>query len=85
MADLSGVELTTHLFQEWIPKAYEIRLTVVGRRDFAVAIHAHSTVTRIDWRADYDALTYNMIECPAEIVERARVFLSVAGLTYGGI
>ncbi len=83
LADLTGLELTTHLFQEWIPKAYEIRLTVVGKRHFAVAIHAHSTATRIDWRADYDSLTYEVIECPAEIIELARDFLSAAGLTYG--
>lgn len=80
---LPGVELTAHLFQKWIPKAYEIRLTVVGKRDFAVAIHAHSATARIDWRADYDALTYEVIECPSDITERARAFLSSVGLTYG--
>ncbi|HWR48699.1 MAG TPA: ATP-grasp ribosomal peptide maturase [Pseudonocardiaceae bacterium] len=83
LVDLTGLELTTHLFQEWIPKAYEIRLTVVGKRDFAVAIHAHSAAARIDWRTDYDALTYEVMDCPAEVAERARVFLSAAGLTYG--
>ena len=83
LSDLTGLELTTHLFQEWIPKAYEIRLTVIGKRHFAVAIHAHSTATRIDWRTDYDALTYEVIDCPTEIAELARDFLSVTGLTYG--
>jgi ATP-grasp ribosomal peptide maturase len=83
LADLTGLELTTHLFQERIPKAYEIRLTVVGKRDFAVAIHAHSTAARIDWRTDYDALTYEVIDCPAGIANRVRDFLSAAGLTYG--
>lgn len=83
LADLTGLELTTHLFQEWIPKAYEIRLTVVGKRHFAVAIHAHSAGTRIDWRTDYDALTYEVIDCPPAVVELAHGFLSVAGLIYG--
>jgi ATP-grasp ribosomal peptide maturase len=83
LADLAGLELTTHLFQEWIPKAYEIRLTVVGKRYFAVAIHAHSAATRIDWRTDYDSLTYEVIECPVEIAELACEFLLAAGLTYG--
>lgn len=40
LADLTGLELTTHLFQKRIPKAYEIRLTAVGKHDFVVAIHA---------------------------------------------
>jgi ATP-grasp ribosomal peptide maturase len=83
LADLAGVGLTTHLFQEWIPKAYEMRLAVAGKRHFAVAIHAHSNATRVDWRTDYDALTYEAIDCPAEIVECVHFFLSVAGLTYG--
>jgi ATP-grasp ribosomal peptide maturase len=83
LADLTGLELTTHLFQEWIPKAYEIRMTVVGKRDFAVAIHAHSAAARIDWRTDYDALTYEVIECPMGIADRVHAFLSATGLTYG--
>ncbi|MGQ0778727.1 MAG: hypothetical protein ACT4NY_30655 [Pseudonocardiales bacterium] len=83
LTDLAGVELTTHLFQKWIPKAYEIRLTVVGKRHFAVAIHAYSTATRVDWRTDYNALTYEVINCPNDVAEQARSFLSVAGLTYG--
>ncbi|MFN2497438.1 MAG: ATP-grasp ribosomal peptide maturase [Pseudonocardiaceae bacterium] len=83
LADLPGLELTTHLFQEWIPKAYEVRLTVVGKRHFAVAIHAHSTGTRVDWRTDYDALTYDVVDCPPGVLDCARAFLSSAGLTYG--
>jgi ATP-grasp ribosomal peptide maturase len=83
LADLAGLELTTHLFQEWIPKAYEVRMTVVGKRDFAVTIHAHSAAARIDWRTDYDALTYEVIDCPTEVSERAHTFLSAAGLSYG--
>lgn len=83
LTELAGLELTTHLFQQWIPKAYEVRLTVVGKHHFAVAIHAHSTSTRVDWRSDYDALTYTVIQCPAEVVDRAHDFLRAAGLVYG--
>lgn len=50
---------------------------------FAVAIHAHSARTRVDWRSDYDALTYTEIQCPADIAERAHAFLCAAGLVYG--
>ncbi|MGQ0717249.1 MAG: hypothetical protein ACT4NP_08005 [Pseudonocardiales bacterium] len=49
---------TAHLLQEWVPKRYDARVTMVGHRPFAVAIHAHNDATRIDWRADYNALTY---------------------------
>ncbi len=83
LSDLAGLELTTHLFQEWVPKAYEVRLTMVGKRPFAVAIHAHSTDTRVDWRTDYDALAYEVVDCPADIADRAHAFLHEAGLNYG--
>jgi hypothetical protein len=83
LTDLASLGLTTHLFHAWIPKAYEIRLTVVGKRHFAVAIHAHSTATRVDWRTDYDESTYEVIDFPAEIADRVHAFLSVASLTYG--
>lgn len=83
LSDLGGVELTTHLFQEWVPKAYDVRLTVIGRREFAVAIHAHTEQTRVDWRCDYDALTYEVLECPADLASKSRAFLSAAGLSYG--
>ncbi|HET9256533.1 MAG TPA: hypothetical protein VFO16_15235 [Pseudonocardiaceae bacterium] len=75
--------MTTHLLQEWIPKAYEVRLTVVGDHHFAVGIHAQSAATRVDWRTDYDALTYDVMTCPDDIARQARAFLSAIGLTYG--
>ncbi|MGH3622785.1 MAG: hypothetical protein ACRDQ5_13465, partial [Sciscionella sp.] len=83
LIDLAGVELTMHLFQKWLVKAYEVRLTVVGSHVFPVAIYAHSAGTRVDWRSDYDALTYEVVDCPTEVAARARAFLSAACLTYG--
>lgn len=55
---------TVHLFQEWIPKRYDLRLTVVGDRFFAVAIHASSDEALADWRSDYGALSYEPMEVP---------------------
>jgi ATP-grasp ribosomal peptide maturase len=59
-----SVSLTAHLFQEQIPKDHEIRLTVVGRDMFPAVIHAGSEASRVDWRSDYDALTYDTCEVP---------------------
>jgi hypothetical protein len=61
------VESTAHLFQEWIPKKCDVRLTVVGNRFFAVAIHANSDKARIDWRSDYGALSYEPVKTPDDI------------------
>ncbi|MFM9445264.1 MvdC/MvdD family ATP grasp protein [Streptomyces acidiscabies] len=58
LADLRGIETTAHLFQAWIGKSHEVRLTVVGSRMFAVEVHAGSDAAREDWRSDYGSLTY---------------------------
>jgi ATP-grasp ribosomal peptide maturase len=80
--DLAGVSATAHLFQQWVPKAYEVRLTVVGDQLFPVAIHAGSDQARIDWRSDYDALTYQVIDCPAEVRQHVSGFCQAFALTY---
>lgn len=36
--DDPAIALSCHLFQEWVPKAFDVRLTVVGERCFAVAV-----------------------------------------------
>ncbi|GIG63695.1 ATP-grasp ribosomal peptide maturase [Longispora fulva] len=83
LVDLAGVETTAHLFQAWVPKAFEVRLTVVGRRLFPAAIHAGSDAARVDWRADYDSLTYETIACPAPVVASVARFQQRFGLIYG--
>lgn len=52
------IGLTVHLFQEYIPKKHDVRLTVVGDRFFAAAIHTDSDDAYIDWRSDYGSLRY---------------------------
>lgn len=43
-ADVNDLDLslTMNLFQEWVPKRYDARVTVVGQHIFGVAIHAAS-------------------------------------------
>ncbi|MGH8574632.1 MAG: MvdC/MvdD family ATP grasp protein, partial [Gammaproteobacteria bacterium] len=52
----AAVAHTMHLFQQWVPKEYEVRLTVVDDRFFAARIDARSPAASVDWRADYEAL-----------------------------
>jgi len=61
------LKLTAHLFQEQVPKAFEARAVVIKETVFAVRIDAASEAARADWRSDYDALTYTVIELPAEV------------------
>ncbi|WP_150248732.1 ATP-grasp ribosomal peptide maturase [Nocardiopsis deserti] len=78
-----AVGLTAHCFQEWVDKAFEVRLTVVGETMFAVAIHAQSEAAHIDWRSDYDAHRYEVIDVPDEVRSGLGRYMRFFGLVCG--
>ncbi|MDI3407949.1 ATP-grasp ribosomal peptide maturase [Streptomyces cavernicola] len=80
-----GVTGTAHLFQENVPKAYEVRLTVIGTRMFPVAIHAGSDAARLDWRTDYRSLTYERVDLPTEVEKGVRRLMDELGLFFGAL
>jgi hypothetical protein len=61
LADLRGVEHTTHQFQRWASKSCEARVIVIGDRITAFTIHAGSAAGYVDWRTDYDTNTYALL------------------------
>ena len=81
--DPRQVAVTAHLFQEWIPKAFEVRLTVAGDTAIGVAIRAESARGRIDWRSDYSRLSYRRIEVPQPVMAAATRCLDSFGLGFG--
>ncbi|MFJ7909685.1 ATP-grasp ribosomal peptide maturase [Kitasatospora sp. NPDC096204] len=78
-----SISTTAHLFQEWIPKAHEVRLTAVGGRLFAAEIHANSEAAEVDWRSDYDSLTYRVCDPPPEVAKAVLRMLGQLELPYG--
>lgn len=83
-ADLDAVAigLCPHLFQEWVPKDHDVRLTVVGDRLFPVAVHADSDQARVDWRSRYDDLRYEACEVPDRVRSGVGEYLRRFGLRY---
>lgn len=83
--DCDGIDLsvTMHLLQAWVPKRYDARVTAVGCRLFGVAIHAGSPDAYLDWRADYDSLSYEPIEVPECVSGGIFAYLDHFGLLYG--
>ncbi|MGH3844627.1 MAG: hypothetical protein ACRDS0_24765, partial [Pseudonocardiaceae bacterium] len=81
--DDSTIGLCCHLFQEWIPKAFDVRLTVVGDQCFAVAVYAGSPESKVDWRSCYDDLRYEVCETPDEVRRGVVAYLHTFGLTFG--
>jgi ATP-grasp ribosomal peptide maturase len=80
------VSHTMHLFQERIhPKAFEVRLTVVGETMFGLRIDARTEAGRTDWRADHDELDYRVTEIPADVRQGVTALLKHLGLVYAAL
>ncbi|WP_020499977.1 MvdC/MvdD family ATP grasp protein [Sciscionella marina] len=85
LADLRGVTQTAHLVQRWAPKSYEVRVIVIGASVTAVAIHATSTAAYVDWRTDYDAHRYEVINLPTEVRCGIERLMKHFDLPYGAL
>lgn len=81
--DDGAIGLCCHLFQEWVPKEFDVRLTVVGDRFFAVAVHAGGPETTVDWRCRYDDLRYAVCETPEAVRRSVVAYLHAFGLIFG--
>jgi len=69
-----------------VNKQYEVRLTVVDERFFAARIDAGSDAARIDWRRDYDSLSYEVIsELPADVCAGVRRLMRSFGLRFAAM
>lgn len=78
-----SVRTTMHQFQEQVPKAYDLRITVVDERCFAVAIDCASPRSRLDFRADYSGVSYRPVELAGALQVQLRRYLDHFGLTFG--
>jgi glutathione synthase/RimK-type ligase-like ATP-grasp enzyme len=84
-ANADNVRRAPGIFQEVVPKAYELRITVVERNIFAVHIDSQArSDTEIDWRRNQDDVPYSIeTKLPNRFVDRLLDFHSEAGLVYG--
>jgi hypothetical protein len=75
------------IFQAYVPKRLELRITVVGQKVFAAEIHSQETNhTRHDWRRyDHHKTPYFPHELPPEVEQRCVQLVETLGLCYGAI
>ncbi len=79
-----SIRLTAHLLQERIDKRYEVRLTVADEVFLAARIDAGSNAAAVDWRADYEALTYTPLpDVPAQVRAGISTLMRRLGLRFG--
>lgn len=85
IAELECVSVTATTLQRCVPKAFEVRLTVIGDEWFPIAIHAVTDAAHTDWRSDPSALTYEFISVPDTVVDGVARYLKRMNLAYAGL
>ena len=88
--DLAGTEALRHspmVFQELIPKAYELRVAYVAGEAFAGALDATGTSRgHTDWRrAAPEECRWQKAQLPTEVVNSLRALMSELGLVFGAV
>jgi glutathione synthase/RimK-type ligase-like ATP-grasp enzyme len=83
LSSLNLIKHTPGIFQELIPKAYEIRLTVVAGKMFAARIFSQDKdQTKIDWRVAPYEVKYDLIDVPQDIRYLVAAFMAEFKLIY---
>ena len=73
-------------FQRYVPKQYELRVTIIGERVFAAKIHSQDDArTAIDSRDMSAPIRYEATTLPAELARRCVDFVRSYDLTYGAL
>jgi MvdD family ATP-grasp ribosomal peptide maturase len=88
LSDLSGLSLCPATFQEMIPKALELRVTVVGDRVMSASIDSQSSARAAhDWRRDGLRMVedWRPYELPREVEEKILRLMDYFVLNYGAI
>jgi len=83
----SSIRHAPVIFQSYVRKQIELRVTVVGQKVLTAAIHSQATHrTRHDWRhADLQHTRYTPYTLPAEIETRCLELVARMGLCFGTI
>lgn len=85
LALLDQVRLAPVIFQRYVPGDADIRVTVVGPRLFAAAIHARDTDYPVDFRMSLGQARTEPCELPPAVAGRLRALMARLGLVYGAI
>jgi hypothetical protein len=80
--DDAALGLCSHMFQQWVPKSHDVRLTVVGDHFFGVAVRTNDPHAFVDWRSRYDELRYESCAVPEPVRQAVRTYLDHFDLSY---
>ncbi len=74
------IALTPVYLQHYIKKQYEVRITIIAKKVYAVRI---DTKNKIDWRMDYSNHRYSLIDCPKDIIRKCYQMMLDFNLVFG--
>lgn len=67
----NNIEQAPCIFQEYIDKDFELRITIVGGKVFPIKIQSQlNNVTKFDWRKDQINIDYEIFELPKSIEQK---------------
>lgn len=78
-----SLRLTAHYIQEAVPKAYEVRLTVVDGKPFACTLTGTTAKALTDWRTDPDGIEYGTTRVPGSVAAAVRRYMTECGVAFG--
>lgn len=81
------IRLVPIMLQNYVPKSFELRITAVGRRLFACAIHSQdSPRTRDDWRRyDFENVKHQPHQLPTQVETKLLELMRSLQLQFGAI
>jgi glutathione synthase/RimK-type ligase-like ATP-grasp enzyme len=72
------------IYQALVPKAYELRVTMMGRRALTARVLSQQTRTgRLDWRKAYAELTMEPFELPVSVAEQCHALMRKLDIVFG--
>jgi len=87
LAEIDRARWSPAIYQELVPKRFDIRVTIVGERIFAVAIDSQSDPTAtVDWRQTQNPeLPHYSVSLPDAIVRRLLDMMKRLDLSFGAV
>lgn len=72
------------IYQELVPKAFELRVTVMGNLVLGAKVLSQATETgRVDWRKAYHELRMEPFDIPPGLAAQCRSVVAALGLAFG--
>ena len=86
MQSIESIQELACQFQEYIPKAFELRVTIIGDKVFAAKLHSQQDeMTKIDSRDISVEIQYEAFHLPVDVERKCLKFVKSYGLNFSAL